>query len=267
MGRLAGTGALLPGGDWDADDLPVADVVATRALLARELIRLRAADSAPASLPSLVLAPQARALFGVSNTILSIWRDGTSGPWRATLVGSLLAREVSPEVWLLRTTDEPQLAALIDDLLCDVAGSAGAAPLLVPTAALSAADRAAPRSTVDSVADLIGSYGVAAADARTTARILLHRDAITTVRLTSQAGTTTVTSSLTWLEVGTETWLAAPDAPADPDDALDGDAGSTPAYLPLPDELAGVTRLTPVGRDDVRAALDALLADRAEGGS
>lgn len=260
MGRLAGGAALVPGDDWDADDLPVADVVATRALLARELIRLEATDSAPASLPSLVLTPAARALFGVPSTILSIWRDATAGPWRATLVGSLLAREVSPEVWLLRNTAEEHLAGLVDELLCDAADSATGTAVTIPTAALAAADRAAAQSTVDGVVDLLASRGVEPAEARTVARILLHRNAITTVRLTRQTGTTMLTESLTWLEVGTDTWLAAPDLPDDPPEA---DADGTAACLPMPEELPGVTRLTPIDRDGLRAALDALLAERA----
>jgi hypothetical protein len=267
MSRLAGAVDLLPDDDWDADDLPVADVVATRALLSRELVRFEAGTGgAPASLPDLVLAPQARALFGTPGTILSIRRDAVAGSWRATLVGTLLAREVSPEVWLLRTADEHYLDGLLDELTSEAAGSAAAGELLVPTAALTEADRLVDRSTVDDLAGFLGTYGIQQASARAVARILLHRNALTTVRLTRQSGSATLTSSLTWLEVGTATWLAAPEPAAGLDDPPEADAAGGTAYLPMPDQLPSMTRLTATDRTGLRAALGAVLADRVEAG-
>src|SRR5262249_59890073 len=62
LGGLAGAGhaeVLVPDSGWAAEDQPVADVVATRGLLARGLIRL----DTPAVAPHLVLAPAVRGPF------------------------------------------------------------------------------------------------------------------------------------------------------------------------------------------------------------
>src|SRR5262249_6396061 len=82
-------------------------------------------------------------------------------------------------------------------------------------------------------------------------------------RLTHHAGTTTTTTALTWLQSGTGTWLAVPEAADGPDDPPDRDADTSAPYLPLPDQLAEVTRLEPVNRATLHAAIAPLLADLA----
>jgi len=262
IGGLAGGGhaeVLVPDSGWAAEDQPVADVVATRGLLARGLIRLdtRATD------PQLVLAPEVRALFSHPDWVLSVRRDGTAGERRATLVGRLLSEELSTDIWRLQTIDEPrqQAQALVDEVLDVVPDTAErAAPVRVATAALAAAERIGQPTEA---AALLAARGLTPDDARTVARILAERQAITTVRLTHHAGTTTTTTALTWLQTGTETWLAVSEAADGPDDPPDRDADTSAPYLPLPDQLAEVTRLEPVDRATLHAAIAPLLADLA----
>lgn len=264
LGQLAGAehaGALVPDVEWEADDLPVADIVASRTLLARGLLRLGTGSAVPDSVPELVLAPEARALFGAPGVLFAVRRDGVAGARRATLVGSLLAEELSPAVWRLRCTAEPHVhaRALVDELTCGVAESAAVSDsITLPTKALEDADRLAGEAGESAAADLLADCGLAAEQALTVAGVLARRTAITTVRLTRQDGTTTLTATLTWLEAGAESWLAVPDA-AGPDDPPGADTDAA-AYLPMPDQLDEVTRLLPVNRADLRAALDGILA-------
>jgi hypothetical protein len=260
IGGLAGAGhaeVLVPDSGWAVEDQPVADVVATRGLLARGLIRLDTGATAP----QLVLAPEVRALFSHPGWIFSVRRDGTAGGRRATLLGRLLAEELSTDIWRLQSINEPrqQAQALVDEVLDAVPDTAErAASVRVATAALAAADRIG-RPT--EAAALLAARGLTADHARTVARVLAERQATTTVRLIRHAGTTTTTAALTWLQAGTETWLAVPEAADGPDDPPDRDADTGAPYLPLPDQLAEVTRLEPVNRAELRAAVAPLLAD------
>jgi hypothetical protein len=240
ISRLAGAPGLLPEDSWDADDLPVADVVATRALLARDLVRL---DAEP--LPGLVLAPRARELFAGTGTVVSVIRDAAAGSWRATLAGTLLAKEITPEVWALSGAGHPGISDLTGELLGTVTSPGTGVPLRIPTAALTAADRIADHSTVDSLGEFLGTYGIEPAIARAVAHLLHDRDAVSTVRRTTQTGTRVETESLTWLEVGTRGWLVTAD-----------EAGDGPEDVP-----EAVTCLSPTDGDALRGALDRLLTE------
>src|SRR5690349_17046307 len=92
VGQLTETPAVTPDPGWAADVLPVADVVATRSLLARGLLTLA---------PEPAVAADLRALLPPAAGAVTIRRDTPSGPLRATLTSALLAQEQAPDLWHL----------------------------------------------------------------------------------------------------------------------------------------------------------------------
>ena len=246
--HLAGVPTLAPDPGWAAEDLPVADVVATRSLLARGLLDLA---------PEATLAPVLTILLAQPGPAVSVRRDTATGTCRSTMLGCMLADERSPDIWHLSAAADRR--TLIDRLAGGVPddGAAGT-PVRLPAAALTAAQRMATSAQEGAVADHLRSGDLGREDARALARVLARRQATTTVRIDHHAGTRRTTAALTWLETGADVWLAVPESTTGPDDPPGSELTGP---LPLPDELDEVLRLEPVTRAGLRTALTELLAE------
>lgn len=200
-------------GGWSTEDVPVADTVALRGLLARGLAvaeELTVSLTDTAAVVTALLEPR---------TLIEVRRDGAAhaGRWLVTELAA--CTEARPDLWSFTTFD---IDLLITELLAGVAGdTSNANPVLVPTNQLAEADR---RITQGDVADVRPDVAGVLVDTRVT----------TTVRRADRDGALTGAAAVTWLET-TESgaWLAVP--------------------VDLEEKVVPHTELRPVGCDDLRA--------------
>jgi hypothetical protein len=190
---------------WSTEDVPVADIVALRGLLARGL--------ATGQGTSVTLSQDVVAAVGpllAARTLLEAQRDGRRRPGRwlvaETADSTVSCTETRPDVWSIRHTDSAPT-----ELFTELVGRLSEAepqgtPVRLPTDLLVNAERSStPGATLTRA-------GLAPEDAETVARVLNDLQAMATVRSLRRHGTARDAAAITWLETTSAgLWLAVPD--------------------------------------------------------
>ncbi|HEV2780933.1 MAG TPA: hypothetical protein VGX25_16235 [Actinophytocola sp.] len=239
--------------DWSTEDMPVADLVALRGLLARGLASSGAGDVSLADDLSLALGP-----FLTGRVLVDVQRDGAVRPGRRLIAkgaaGVVSCAEHGPDLWQVEPADPDPVERLVADLVDHLPDTEASHPgVTLPTDLLAEAERRSATGATEHTRGMLVRRGLPPGTAEVVARVLGDLGTTVTVRSSHRNGSTTRCAAITWLETGsTGVWLAVPD-----DDPL---ADVDPAVPPT--GLAGHTKLRPVStgtlRDEVRDVVEIL---------
>lgn len=246
-GRIAG--AALPPvlhAGWSTEDIPVADVVALRGLLARRLAIAGEGEVRLAGDLSLALGP-----FLADSALVEMQRDGRTRPGRrliakgpAGLVGCV---EHTPDLWQVEPIHPDQVQRLVAELVDHLpAGEPSGPSVTLATDLLVEAERLSTTGATGHLPGKLARRGLPPAAAEMVASVLGDLDTTVTVRSLHRNGSITRYAAITWLETGSSgVWLAVPDDGPGADGDIDA----------VPTGLASHTELRPVNVDALRTEL------------
>jgi hypothetical protein len=249
--RVSGTvaGAPLPAvlqAGWSTEDVPVADVVALRGLLARGLAiagggAVRLADDL-----TLALGP-----FLAGRVLVEVQRDGGTRQGRRLIAkgptGLVRCAEQGPDLWRVEPVHPDQVEQLVADLAGHLPDGEPSHPsATLATDLLVEAERWSTTGAPEHLPGKLARRGLPPGTAEVVARVLGDLDATVTVRSLRRNGSDARYAAITWLETGSSgVWLAVPDDGP----GADGDIAAAPTGL------ASHTELRPVTADALRTEL------------
>jgi hypothetical protein len=237
---------------WSAEDIPVADVVALRGLLARGLATAHDTEVELASGLDAAVLPLLTA-----DTLVDVQRDAVARPGRwliaANAGGVVRCAEQSPDLWCIETDPEEPIERMLTELLGHLPDQEpSGATVTLPTDLLVEAERRSA-SSAEHLQGMLAKRGMRPADADLVADIVCDLQATVTVRSLHRDGSTTTSSAaLTWLETAsTGVWLAIPVDAAQRDDEIPVASA----------DLATHTELRSTGRRELHAEVRDVLGE------